>query len=183
MARPNPVREMYRWVVDDVIRSVRAEFESEGVDESVLFELQRLWEGRLAASGALGGVPPTQGTGYEVPSYTRQHLSPAVVPPVAPAVPKVEPKPEVKEAAPASAPAPAAAATEAKADGEEEIDELDDSDLDISEEEIETDDILICQYDKVRRVKTKWSCVFRDGLLHVNGQDHVFHEAKCEFHF
>ena len=94
----------------------------------------------------------------------------------------MEPRPEAK-AVPVAPIVAAPAAPEAKAEGGEEIDELDDSDLDISDEEIETDDILICQYDKVRRVKTKWSCVFKDGLLHVNGQDHVFHEAKCEFHF
>ena len=92
-----------------------------------------------------------------------------------------------KAAAPATGAAEASVKAE-NADGkeagkEEEIDELDDPLLDISEEEIETDNVLVCQYDKVRRVKAKWSCSLKDGVVRLHGADHLFREAKCEFHF
>ena len=32
----------------------------------------------------------------------------------------------------------------------------------------------ICQ---VARVKNKWKCVLKDGMIHINGKDYLF--AKC----
>ncbi|TFK53570.1 transcription factor IIA, alpha/beta subunit [Heliocybe sulcata] len=63
--------------------------------------------------------------------------------------------------------------------------DLDDSD---TEEEDENDeggagdtDIVFCTYDKVARVKTKWKCILKDGIAHVNGKDYLF--AKCTGEF
>lgn len=65
------------------------------------------------------------------------------------------------------------------------------SDLDDSEsegegaEETETggpdQDIVFCTYDKVARVKNKWKCVLKDGMVHINGKDYLF--AKCTGEF
>ncbi|KAF8585437.1 transcription factor IIA, alpha/beta subunit [Ramaria rubella] len=60
--------------------------------------------------------------------------------------------------------------------------DLDDSDSDgEAAEEAETggpeQDIVFCTYDKVARVKNKWKCVLKDGMVHVNGKDYLF--AKC----
>jgi hypothetical protein len=30
---------------------------------------------------------------------------------------------------------------------------------------------------KVARVKTKWKCTLKDGMIHINGKDYLF--AKC----
>lgn len=84
-------------------------------------------------------------------------------------------------------------------------DEAINSDLDDSEEDLDEDvdqgtagetDIVFCTYDKVSlfrpplsvfvltviylkvaRVKNKWKCVLKDGMVHVNGRDYLF--AKC----
>ncbi|KAI5863021.1 TFIIA-domain-containing protein [Durotheca rogersii] len=61
--------------------------------------------------------------------------------------------------------------------------DLDDPD-DNPEEEDEDDDsgqIMLCMYDKVQRVKNKWKCVLKDGVLSVNGKDWVFHKATGEY--
>ncbi|KAH8963018.1 hypothetical protein BDL97_05G131200 [Sphagnum fallax] len=42
-------------VVEDVIENVRADFQSDGVDDAVLIELQALWELKMRQSGALMG--------------------------------------------------------------------------------------------------------------------------------
>lgn len=42
-------------------------------------------------------------------------------------------------------------------------------------------DIVFCTYDKVARVKNKWKCVLKDGMVHVNGKDYLF--AKCNGEF
>jgi len=64
------------------------------------------------------------------------------------------------------------------------------SDLDDSDTEGEDDaeegaagetDIVFCTYDKVARVKNKWKCILKDGMIHVNGKDYLF--AKCTGEF
>jgi Transcription factor IIA, alpha/beta subunit len=30
---------------------------------------------------------------------------------------------------------------------------------------------------KVARVKNKWKCILKDGMIHINGKDYLF--AKC----
>ncbi|KAJ7126692.1 transcription factor IIA, alpha/beta subunit-domain-containing protein [Mycena epipterygia] len=36
-------------------------------------------------------------------------------------------------------------------------------------------DIVFCTYDhKVARVKNKWKCVLKDGVIHTNGKDYLF---------
>lgn len=69
-------------------------------------------------------------------------------------------------------------------------DEAINSDLDDSEEDLDEDvdqgtagetDIVFCTYDKVARVKNKWKCVLKDGMVHVNGRDYLF--AKCTGEF
>ncbi|KAJ4397270.1 transcription factor IIA subunit alpha [Gnomoniopsis smithogilvyi] len=71
----------------------------------------------------------------------------------------------------------------------EELDEdainsdLDDpNEVDIEEDEDENiDQIMLCMYDKVQRVKNKWKCTLKDGILNVNGKDYVFHKATGEY--
>ncbi|KAI9730375.1 MAG: transcription factor IIA subunit alpha [Cirrosporium novae-zelandiae] len=64
------------------------------------------------------------------------------------------------------------------------------SDLDDPEEEnvFEEDEseagagqIMVCTYDKVQRVKNKWKCTLKDGLLTTGGKEYVFHKAQGEF--
>ncbi|KAK7540149.1 transcription factor IIA, alpha/beta subunit [Phyllosticta paracitricarpa] len=72
---------------------------------------------------------------------------------------------------------------------EENDDEAINSDLDDSDEEQiqgeEEDgpqgDTMICTYDKVQRVKNKWKCTLKDGILSTGGKDYLFHKAQGEF--
>jgi len=63
--------------------------------------------------------------------------------------------------------------------------DLDDPDTENEEEAEEggagETDIVFCTYDKVARVKNKWKCVLKDGMIHVNGRDYLF--AKCTGEF
>ncbi|TFY63830.1 hypothetical protein EVG20_g6164 [Dentipellis fragilis] len=76
--------------------------------------------------------------------------------------------------------------TESKADDEAINSDLDDSDSEGEEDPEEggpgETDIVFCTYDKVclrrvARVKNKWKCILKDGMIHVNGKDYLF--AKC----
>ncbi|KAG0622759.1 hypothetical protein M758_3G121200 [Ceratodon purpureus] len=57
------VSNVYLHVVEDVINNVRADFQSEGVDDNVLNELQSLWELKLVQSGAI-----QESSGHEAPA-------------------------------------------------------------------------------------------------------------------
>src|SRR5262249_50345202 len=34
-----------------------------------------------------------------------------------------------------------------------------------------TDQVMLCTYDKVQRVKNKWKCTLKDGILRVEGNE------------
>ncbi|PFH49749.1 hypothetical protein AMATHDRAFT_76011 [Amanita thiersii Skay4041] len=85
-----------------------------------------------------------------------------------------------------SLPQPAPAAPPAPRDDSEAINsELDDSDTegeeDAEEGTVGETDIVFCTYDKVARVKNKWKCILKDGMIHINGRDYLF--AKCTGEF
>ncbi|GAB1310304.1 transcription factor IIA subunit alpha [Madurella fahalii] len=73
---------------------------------------------------------------------------------------------------------------------DEEFDEdainsdLDDTDEDGDDDEDEDETMghmMLCMYDKVQRVKNKWKCILKDGVLTVNNKEYVFHKATGEY--
>ncbi|PCH36019.1 hypothetical protein WOLCODRAFT_140178 [Wolfiporia cocos MD-104 SS10] len=85
-----------------------------------------------------------------------------------------------------SLPQPAQSSTATKVDDEEAINsDLDDSDSDndpdTNEGAAADTDIVFCTYDKVARVKNKWKCILKDGMIHIGGKDYLF--AKCTGEF
>ncbi|KAJ3430698.1 transcription initiation factor iia subunit [Anaeramoeba flamelloides] len=76
--------------------------------------------------------------------------------------------------------------SELEAGEEDEVEEEplnSDDDISSSDEE-ETDDLILCQYDKIRMVKAskdKFRCDLKNGVLHAGGKDYVFSRVKGEF--
>ncbi|PKS08220.1 hypothetical protein jhhlp_005162 [Lomentospora prolificans] len=70
-------------------------------------------------------------------------------------------------------------------EGEDAINsDLDDSDDDRDDSEVDDEGlshIMLCMYDKVQRVRNKWKCTLKDGVLTVNGKEYVFHKATGEY--
>lgn len=62
----------------------------------------------------------------------------------------------------------------------EEEDPLNSAD-DVSEEDptdlFDTDNVVVCQYDKINRNKNKWKFHLKDGIMNLNGRDFVFQKA------
>ncbi|EGG21004.1 transcription factor IIA [Cavenderia fasciculata] len=57
------------------------------------------------------------------------------------------------------------------------------SDLDDDEEDDQGQEIehfVLCQYEKVSRIKNKRKCVLKDGVMHLNGRDYLFNKANGE---
>ncbi|XP_075676671.1 uncharacterized protein LOC142645129 isoform X1 [Dermatophagoides pteronyssinus] len=55
------------------------------------------------------------------------------------------------------------------------------SEDDVSDEDpvelFETDNVVVCQYDKVTRTRNKWKFYFKDGIMNLKGKDYVFSRA------
>merc|ERR1712106_1011945 len=54
---------------------------------------------------------------------------------------------------------------------EDDISDDDASDL------FETDNVVVCQYDKITRARNKWKFHLKDGIMNLNGKDYVFQRA------
>ncbi|KAL9711523.1 transcription factor IIA subunit alpha [Leucoagaricus gongylophorus] len=89
-----------------------------------------------------------------------------------------------------SLPQPSSVQSSHETSGAPKDDEAINSDLDDSDTENEAEaeeggtgdtDIVFCTYDKVARVKNKWKCILKDGMIHINGKDYLF--AKCTGEF
>ncbi|XP_044753260.1 transcription initiation factor IIA subunit 1 [Coccinella septempunctata] len=69
-------------------------------------------------------------------------------------------------------------------DMEDEIGEEEplNSEDDVSDEDpgdlFDTDNIVVCQYDKIIRNRNKWKFYLKDGIMNLSGQDYVFQKAN-----
>uniref|UniRef100_A0A3Q2YD43 General transcription factor IIA, 1 n=1 Tax=Hippocampus comes TaxID=109280 RepID=A0A3Q2YD43_HIPCM len=65
-------------------------------------------------------------------------------------------------------------------DGQVEEEPLNSSD-DVSDAEdhelFDTENVVVCQYDKIHRSKNKWKFHLKDGIMNLNGRDYVFSKA------
>lgn len=43
------------------------------------------------------------------------------------------------------------------------------------------ENILLCLYEKVHRTRNKWRCVFKEGILHLDGQEYCLNKINGEF--
>lgn len=70
-------------------------------------------------------------------------------------------------------------------DDEPPLNENDDDDLDDVDqgEELNTQHLVLAQFDKVTRTKSKWKCTLKDGIMHINNKDILFNKANGEFDF
>ncbi|KAF3454650.1 hypothetical protein FNV43_RR05098 [Rhamnella rubrinervis] len=63
---------------------------------------------------------------------------------------------------------------------EDDDDEPDDVD---SGEDLNTQHLVLAQFDKVTRTKSRWKCTLKDGIMHINNKDVLFNKATGEFDF
>ena len=89
----------------------------------------------------------------------------------------VDPQQPINESEPSLFRAQGDATADDYADGEVDEDainsDLDDSDQQEEDENNEenTDQIMLCTYDKVQRVKNKWKCTLKDGIVKVGSTE------------
>jgi len=42
----------------------------------------------------------------------------------------------------------------------------------------DTDHVIVCQYDKITRIKNRWKFHLKDGIMNINGRDYLFSKAN-----
>ncbi|CAG9855372.1 unnamed protein product [Phyllotreta striolata] len=52
------------------------------------------------------------------------------------------------------------------------------SDADGTEESFETDNVIVCQFDKITRSRNRWKFHLKDGIMNLNGEDFIFQKAS-----
>ncbi|GAU17296.1 hypothetical protein TSUD_110130 [Trifolium subterraneum] len=70
-------------------------------------------------------------------------------------------------------------------DDEPPLNENDDDDLDDLDQgdDQNTSHLVLAQFDKVTRTKSRWKCTLKDGIMHINNKDILFNKASGEFDF
>ncbi|ENN70447.1 hypothetical protein HUJ04_002085 [Dendroctonus ponderosae] len=69
---------------------------------------------------------------------------------------------------------------EDEADEEEPLNSEDDVSDDDPTDLFDTDNIVVCQYDKIIRNRNKWKFYLKDGIMNLSGIDFVFQKANGE---
>jgi len=261
------VPHTYRLIIDEVLSSVRQDFEDAGADRDTLQSLQDRWEQKVVASRVAhfdpqspqgnrlpvlppppppgiikvepvdysfyphppGPVAPNGDLGYPSSMMPGPSMSPpshggmifggAPPPPLAgpsngfkpngkPLIPLPSRENSQKDdkddndsdhsdsedsnsplhhptpSKPVAKPPKPPKARPAPSNDEEIGSDLDDSDDDVVDDPEGDDagiDSVLCTWDKVQRVKNKWKCVLKDGIMHVNGRDYLFSKCTGEF--
>lgn len=159
------VRNLNYNNLDDVIENVKEDFKREGVSESVLQELKKIWESKLKKMGInFEQEMFFEGTAQEVVQPLIKDVNRLV---------SDEQKRKKKKIEQVDG-------KEDENDDEEEI--LGSEDDDENEDKVpETSDIVLAQYEKVTRTKNKWKCKLKCGFMSLNGVDYLFHEGTGEF--
>ncbi|CAH1446780.1 unnamed protein product [Lactuca virosa] len=70
---------------------------------------------------------------------------------------------------------------EALNENDDDLDDVDDGNDD--DEEVNTQNLVLAQFDKVTRAKNRWKCTLKDGVMHINNRDILFNKASGEFDF
>lgn len=71
-------------------------------------------------------------------------------------------------------------------DEDEPLNENDDDDfddVDQGDDQNPMHDLVLAQFDKVTRTKSRWKCTLKDGLMRINNKDVLFNKATGEFDF
>jgi transcription initiation factor TFIIA large subunit len=62
-----------------------------------------------------------------------------------------------------------------------DLDDPDELEDDAADADDGSDQVMLCTYDKVQRVKNKWKCTLKDGILRLKESEVLFHKGSGEF--
>eukprot|EP00218_Dolichomastix_sp_CCMP3274_P009512 CAMPEP_0170132576 /NCGR_PEP_ID=MMETSP0033_2-20121228/449_1 /TAXON_ID=195969 /ORGANISM="Dolichomastix tenuilepis, Strain CCMP3274" /LENGTH=189 /DNA_ID=CAMNT_0010367973 /DNA_START=154 /DNA_END=723 /DNA_ORIENTATION=+ len=178
-------RHVYSSVITDCINSLRSLFEEEGLDESVLQQLQSLWWQNLDASGALLTTlgPVSIARVVPVANPLARAVDPAATDDDGAAEEAVGEKRKAKDGGEGGSAKRSASGGAAAASSAEEGDEIlvgpEDTDA-AQATSLETANLIVAQRAAVRKTRTKLKMTLGNVLVHINGRDFPFASGTAE---
>ena len=168
---PGSAGKLHRRVMEDVLKTVRADWLAEGVDPLLPDRLRARWEEKMVARD----VVKSEGAVNQAALVLLQGEAPPPLPPDAPRpVGAVKREPDAPGAA---APPPEKKPKVQKEEGEESLSSLSDEE-DVIAEGPEGGALLLCQFETVKKTKNTWKVKLRYGLLSAETQDYRFAVAN-----
>ncbi|EOA14499.1 hypothetical protein CARUB_v10027719mg [Capsella rubella] len=167
----------HEFVIDDVISKARCDLVYSGeLDESVLSQIQSKWKTKMIQAGVISGTIETCSASFN-PSPTHGLM--------------MATKTECDEFYIPQQDGARDLVTQPNSCDFNDVDENEEllnEDDDDEEDAIDDDDsniphMVLCQFDKVKRCKSKWECKFNAGIMQINGKNVLFSEATGDFNF
>ncbi|XP_017772195.1 PREDICTED: transcription initiation factor IIA subunit 1-like [Nicrophorus vespilloides] len=150
-------------VIDEVIKASEELFLEDDVENGVLEQLKDLWITKLKNANDEGHS--ANGTDIIVKSVLSQL--------------------DGNETDSDDSNASSSSSNEMSVAEEEEAEQLDDteeslnSDDDLSEENLEdTDNVVICQYNKITRNRSRWTLELKNGVMTLDNKEFIFNQAR-----
>eukprot|EP00092_Neocalanus_flemingeri_P036081 GFUD01039285.1.p1 GENE.GFUD01039285.1~~GFUD01039285.1.p1 ORF type:complete len:230 (+),score=87.48 GFUD01039285.1:54-692(+) len=194
-------------VISGVINDVRQSFLDSGMDLETLAKLEKLWISKLSSKvenepGQIGIQEPETGVINAGENVTNDEIGSIKC--------KVRKGKKLKieqvDGPADSSDEDEDKENEDDDDDDDDVEEDDDSDSDLdpdgnvydegvemdppgsgddnSDEEacdlFDTENVVVCQYDKISRTRNKWKFHLKDGVMNLDGRDYVFQKAHGE---
>ncbi|TIC66568.1 TFIIA-domain-containing protein [Wallemia mellicola] len=170
------VSDVYNGVIDDVSKNVKYDFEEMGIEDVVLQELikSQIWHDKLEASNQ---QPDNKDDLFDSLLSQQQQLQQQS---------SKSNNNNNNNNDDDDDDNPLGSSDDDKKKGKDADEDAINSDLDDDDDEEDNDldtnnDIVLCLYDKVQRVKNKWRMQLKDGIISINNKDYLFSKCSGEF--
>jgi len=148
----------FNEIIKEVTDSVKVDFSTEQLSEAHLQKLATLWEQRLLALDSVRTKPITGGgETSERPETLQMNKEELVL--------------------------HHENARSLNTFSDDISDSDDNSNGDAAELQDDISNLILAQFEKVTRSKSKWKCVLKEGMMNINGKDYTFSKATGEFHW
>ncbi len=196
----NPAAGVNKKIIKEVVAEITPAFEEEGVPAAVIDLLKKLWIQKLEMRHeSLGQESDESFHGFDEPTpSTSGAARPA-------SLKKSTEKMQQLDGTNDSSDSDEEINEDIDDDDDNDSDDDDDDDIDGEDEDAEgegaeddplgsgddisdgdpsdlfnTENVVVCQYDKIQRVRNKWKFHLKDGIMNLNGKDYVFQKATGE---
>ncbi|GAV05768.1 hypothetical protein RvY_15848 [Ramazzottius varieornatus] len=167
---------LYKQVIEDVVQNCKELFLDEGIPEDILMDLKAAWEHSVESSNVTNFTAAgTRGAGRTSAAGRVSQLDGS----------DSGDEEEIfvtggVEDDPVGGVSVGEGLDKDINMSEEITSEDDEPEVELTEAMFETENILVCQYDKITRVKNKYKINLKLGIMTVNDKDYVFNKCTGE---
>ncbi|XP_018319063.1 transcription initiation factor IIA subunit 1-like [Agrilus planipennis] len=177
----------YKAIIDNVLSQAEDLFTTEGVNKNVVEQLRKIWLSKFENVKPVQGQQQSSGCSLDG-SLTHSFQNNLTLNQAVPL--------QLDGALDSSDDENGASSDDGVSEDNDEDKDPDDHDMDdggpeeeplgseddITDEEdpsdlFDTDNVIVCQYEKITRIRNKWKFHLKYGIMNLNGEDYVFQKA------